>query len=99
MFWGHAQPVQHALFGGVGGGKNLGTEVAGDLNGGLPHSPGAGVDQYPLPLGQPSDLDQNDVGGQERHRNRGRLGKRPPRRDDDHRAVVGDGGGRQSVGE
>ena len=63
----------------VGGGEHLGTEVAGDLDGGLTDTSGAGVDEHPLPGRQPGDLDQGDVGGQERDRRGGGLGKRPRR--------------------
>ena len=64
---------QHVVFGGVGGGKHLSTEVAGDLDGGLTDTSGAGVDEHPLPGRQPGDLDQGDIGGQKRHRHGGGL--------------------------
>ena len=82
---------------GVGGGENLGTEVAGDLDGGLTDTSGAGVDEHPLPGRQPRDLDQRGIGGQE-HDRRGRgLRERPSRRDRYHHALVGDRGGRERV--
>ena len=92
-----SQPVEHVMFAGVGGGEHLGAEVTGDLDGGLTDTPGAGVDEHPLPGRQPGDLDQGDVGGQKRDRHRGGLGKRPPGRDGHHHALIGDRGGRERV--
>ena len=43
------QLVEHVMFVRVGGGENLSTEVAGDLDGGLTDTSGAGVDEHPLP--------------------------------------------------
>ena len=40
---------EHVMFVRVGGGENLRTEVAGDLDGGLTDTSGAGVDEHPLP--------------------------------------------------
>ena len=43
------QMAEHVMFGRVGGGENLSTKVARDLDGGLTDPSGAGVDQHPLP--------------------------------------------------
>ena len=91
------QPGKHVMFVRVGGGENLGTEVAGDLDGGLTHTASAGMDEHPLPRREPGDLDQGDIGGQKRHRHRGGLGKRPTGRDGYHRVLIGDRGGRERV--
>ena len=50
---GHTQAVQHTMLAGVGGGIHLRTQMAGDLDGGLTHPAGAGVDEHLLPRRQP----------------------------------------------
>ncbi len=82
---------------GVGGGVYLGAEVGGDLDGGLSHPSGAGVDEYVLARGQVSGFDQGQIRGQKRCRYRRGLGMRPPRGNGDHHAFVGDRGGCESV--
>ena len=91
------QPGEHVMFVRVGGGENLRTKVAGDLDGGLTDTSRAGVDEHPLPRRERGDLDQSDIGGEEGHRNRRGLGKRPSRRDRYHHALIGAGGGRERV--
>ena len=49
MLVGHSEAFQDAVFVGVGGGEHLGAQVAGDLDGGLTHPSGAGVDHDSLP--------------------------------------------------
>ena len=89
--------VEHVMLVRVGGGEHLGAEVAGDLDGGLTDTPGACVDEHPLPGRQPGDLDQGDVRGQERDRHGGGLGKRPRGRDGNHHALIGGRGGRERI--
>ena len=43
------QVVEHVMFVRVGGGENLSTKVAGDLDGGLTHTSSASMDEHPLP--------------------------------------------------
>ncbi len=76
-----AEAAQRLPLVGMGGGEDLGAELAGELDRGAADAAGAGVDQHLLPRPQRGEVDEAEVGGGEDDRHRGRLGERPLGRD------------------
>ncbi|SON64003.1 hypothetical protein MSIMFI_05535 [Mycobacterium simulans] len=87
---GHPELFQNVLLVRMRRRIHLRTHMHSDLDRGLTHPTSPGVDQHRLPRRQPPDLHQPDIGGQKRHRHRGRLLPRPPHRDSDDHVLVGD---------
>ncbi len=80
-------------------GEHLGAGPAGELDGGHPDATGGRVDEHGLPGGQPAEVEQAVVGGDERDRHGRGLGEGPPGGHRDEQAGIGHRGRAESTGE